>query len=52
MKTIQLSKKALILSTLILVLSSIITSAFLLTVNIKPLFKSTNGFSVKYEIKK
>jgi len=52
MKTIEISKKALIISTLILVFSSIITSVFLLTINIKPLFKSTNGFSVKYDIKK
>ena len=52
MSFIENTKKGLILGTIVLVISSIITSIFLFSIDIKPLFKNTNQISVKYELEK
>ena len=52
MSFLENTKKGLILGTIVLVISSIITSIFLFSIDIKPLFKNTNQISVKYELEK
>ncbi len=52
MEKINYTKNSLIIATIVLLVCSIITSILLFSANIKPLFKSNNGFSVKYDLKR
>ncbi len=52
MEKINYTKNSLIFATILLVVCSLLTTTLLFSANIKPLFKSNNGFSVKYDLKK